>query len=78
MRTTVSIDDHVLRQAKQAAAAEGRTLSDLVTESLRERMARRTAAAPRRVRLPTSGGGGVLPGVDLYNNAAVRDIMDAG
>lgn len=76
MRTTVSIDDHVLRQAKQAAAAEGRTLSELVTESLRERMARRAAPARRSIKLPTAGEGGVLPGVDLSNNAAVRDIMD--
>lgn len=76
MRTTLSIDDHVLRQAKQTAAAEGRTLSDLVTESLRERMARRQTATKVPLQLVTYKGNGVLPGVDLNNNAAVRDLMD--
>jgi hypothetical protein len=26
--------------------------------------------------LPTFGGGRILPGVDLSNNAALRDLMD--
>jgi len=76
MRTTVSIDDELLREAKQRAAAEGRTLSDLVSEGLRERMARRPSQGRTPISLPTDGTGGVLPGVDLANNAALRDLMD--
>jgi len=76
MRTTVSIDDAVLREAKQRAAAEGRSLSDLVTECLRERIARRPVTRRRRVRLPTDTGNGVQPGVDVTNNASLRDLMD--
>jgi len=78
MRTTVSIDDDVLRTAKRRAADEGRTLGELITESLRERLARRPAAGRDRYAAVTSGEGGPLPGVDITNNAAVRDLMDAG
>lgn len=78
MRTTVSIDDEVLRGAKRRAADEGRTLGDLITESLRERLARRPTTGHERYLAVTSGEGGPLPGVDITNNAAVRDVMDAG
>lgn len=74
MRTTVSIDDDLLRQAKVRAAEEGRTLSDIVNESLRERFVRRAAVEPWKP--VTFRGNGVRPGVDLTNNAALLDLMD--
>jgi Arc/MetJ family transcription regulator len=77
MRTTVSIDDEVLRVAKRLAAEESRTLGDLITEALRERLARRPATGSKPYVAVTSGEGGPLPGVDITNNAAVRDVMDA-
>ncbi|MCU0314057.1 MAG: type II toxin-antitoxin system VapB family antitoxin [Solirubrobacteraceae bacterium] len=76
MRTTITIDDDLLREAKQRAAAEGRTLSDLVGEGLRERLARHEAPPPRPFRLVTFGGRGLRPGVDLSSNAAVLDLLD--
>ena len=76
MRTTVSIDDDVLRRAKRRAADEGRTLGDLITDTLRERLARQRAPDRERYVAVTSGEGGTLPGVDITNNAAVRDLMD--
>ncbi|MDQ3629840.1 MAG: ribbon-helix-helix domain-containing protein [Actinomycetota bacterium] len=76
MRTTVSIDDDVLGAAKRRAADEDRTLSDLITEALRERLARRAPAEGDRYEAVTWGKGGTLPGVDITNNAAVRDLMD--
>jgi hypothetical protein len=76
MRTTVGIDDDVLREAKRRAAAEGRTLGELITEALRERLSRRPRRAQRRYRAVTGGDGGTRPGVDITNNAAVRDLMD--
>lgn len=72
----MSIDDEVLRVAKRRAEDEGRTLGDLVTEALRERLARRPATGRRRYVAVTSGEGGPLPGVDVTNNAAVRDVLD--
>lgn len=76
MRTTVSIDDDVLQDAKRRAADEGLTLGDLISESLRERLARRPATGHGRYTAVVYGEGGTLPGVDLAHNAAVRDLMD--
>jgi hypothetical protein len=76
MRTTVTIDDDLLREAKQRAAAEGRTLSDLVSEGLRERLAQGEAPRRRPFRLVTFGGRGPRPGVDLSSNAALLDLLD--
>jgi hypothetical protein len=41
MRTTLDIDDTVLRQAKKLAAEEGKTLTRIVEEALRDRLAPR-------------------------------------
>jgi len=77
MRTTVRIDDELLREAKRAAAAGNKTLTELVEEALRETLARRASTATReRVRLPTFDGGGLQPGVDLDDSAALLELMD--
>ena len=76
MRTTISIDDDVIRRAKLRATEEGKTLGQLVTEALRERIGRRPRSRRERYEPVTFGEGGALPGVDLTNNAAVRDLMD--
>src|SRR5262245_1017930 len=46
MRTTLTIDDDVLRGAKRQASERGITLSDLVTEALRASVTRATFDAP--------------------------------
>lgn len=76
MRTTVTIDDQVFRDAKRQAADEGRTLSDLITEALRTRLALKHVATEKPYRMLTYGRGGPRPGIDITNNAAVRDAMD--
>jgi hypothetical protein len=77
MRTTVRLDDDLLRQAKAVAAASGRTLTELFEDSLRETLARQKATASRkRIVLRTFKGNGVLPGVDLDDSAALLDLMD--
>lgn len=77
MRTTVRLNDELLREAKRAAAESGRTLTALIEEALRERLARR-ARGPKRewIELPTEPGG-PLPGVDIDNSAALLDLMEA-
>lgn len=78
MRTTIRIDETLYRRAKAKAAQTGRTVSevieDAVRESLRPGSRRGAAVAP----LPTFGGSGVMPGVDLNSSAALRDVMDEG
>ena len=76
MRTTVRLDEHLLAQAKQVAAASGKTLTAVLEEALRESLARRSRVAPRRrVRLRTFDGGGLCPGVDLDDSASLLDLI---
>jgi hypothetical protein len=61
MRTTLNIPDPLLKDAKRRALEEGKTLTDLLVEGLRSRLAR--SLLPQA--LPVSdAGGGLLPGVD--------------
>jgi hypothetical protein len=57
VRTTLDIDEHVLRQAKQVAAREGTTLTRIIEEALRERVRRpRRSKRVFRLRLLTKQG----------------------
>jgi hypothetical protein len=77
MRTTVRLDDNLLREAKVHAAEQGITLTQLIDESLRERLSVRPQQQKvGPFRLPSYGKGGMRPGVDLDDNRAVRDLMD--
>lgn len=78
MRTTVNLDVHLLREAKRLAHESGRTLTAVIEDALRERLARREAAGPADApfRLHTFTGRGLQPGVDLDNSAGLRDLMD--
>jgi hypothetical protein len=79
MRTTIRLDDDLLRDARALAARQGRTLTSLIEDGLREQLARTSPEAPRnRVKLPTFQGGGLRPGIDLDDNAAVREALDEG
>jgi hypothetical protein len=61
MRTTLNIPDQLIKAAKRRALEEGRTLTDLLVEGLRGRLARNLPAKA----LPVSAAaGGLLPGVD--------------
>jgi hypothetical protein len=73
-RTTLAIDDALLRELRTRAAKEGRTLQDVVNESLRRGLrapARRTYA----LKLHTTSGG-VRPGVDLCDRDRLFDLLD--
>lgn len=76
MRTTLNLPDDVLIQAKQLAVRTGRTLTSVVEEALRASLARREAGPEEVIELPTSGEGGLRPGVDLDDSAGLLDIME--
>ncbi len=76
MRTTVRIDDELLAAAKQKAVGRGITLTKLIEDALRETLARRAPAPAERPPLPTHGGGGLMPGVDLDDSAGLLDVME--
>jgi hypothetical protein len=78
MRTTVRLDEHLLAQAKQYAAASGKTLTAVLEDALREALARRSPPIRRkRVRLPVFNGGGVRPGVDLDDSSSLLELMES-
>ncbi len=77
MRTTIRLDDALLTEAKKKAVDSHRTLTAVIEDALRESLARKHRPAKRRhVRLPVAGRGGLQPGVDLDNTAALLDRMD--
>ena len=61
MRTTLNIPDLLIKDAKRRALEEGRTLTDLLVEGLRARLARNL---PSRSLPVSSADGGLLSGVD--------------
>ena len=78
MRTTIRIDEDLLKEAKQQAARQGTTLTAIIEDALRESLARQHSDQERKpVHLPTFGGNGLLPGVDLDDSAALLDLMES-
>lgn len=77
MRTTIRIDDDLYREVKQRAARSGRTIASVMEDAVRAGLqppgdgGRREGYAVRPF-----GEGGLLPGVDLSSNAAVREVLD--
>jgi hypothetical protein len=77
MRTTIRLDDNLLAEAKQRAARGGTTLTAVIEQALRETFSRRQEQKGNPpLHLPTWGKGGVLPGVDLNDSAALLDLME--
>lgn len=77
MRTTLDINDELLRAAKTHAAEERTTLKATVEQALRAFL-----AGPARVRsnpppIPVFRARGVRPGVGLTDSAAFEDMKDA-
>lgn len=75
MRTTIRLDERLLRDAKKAAAATGRTLTSVIEEALRENLARQRKTPAARAPLPRHRGR-LQPGVDLDDSAALLDLME--
>ena len=77
MRTTIRLDERLLAEAKEMAARSGLTLTALIEQALRESFSRRQERREHRpVKLPASGKGGLLPGVDLDDSASLLDLME--
>jgi hypothetical protein len=73
-RTTLDIEDGLLRELKKKAAAEGRTLQAVINEQLK----RASAIAPsRKYRLQLTGWrADIRPGVDLFDRDNLLDVLD--
>jgi hypothetical protein len=77
MRTTITLDEGLLRRAKERAASQGKTLSDVISDSLQVLLAEQPQ--PRqKITLPTFGGSGFQPGVDLEDKEALAVLLEDG
>ncbi len=77
MRTTVRLDDDLLRAVKRYAAERQLTLTAVLEQALREMLALRQKLERRQpVRLPTFKGRGLQSGVDLNDSAALLNLME--
>jgi plasmid stability protein len=74
MKTTLEIDEGVMRQLKQRAAQEGRTMSELVETALRALLARDEKKRKALPPLPTWDGGGWT--VDPADREALQRLWD--
>lgn len=78
MRTTIRINDELLKRAKKQAADEGRTLTSLVEDGLALVLLKPKTGRRKRVVLPVSKAtGGILPGIDLNRSADLEEVMNA-
>ena len=78
MRTTVRLDEALLRQVKDEAMRRGETLTAMIERGLRLALARPVISQGRaRVRLPVSRAtGGTRAGVNLDDSAATLDLLE--
>lgn len=75
MRTTIELDDRLMRELKQEALRNGTTLRETVNAHLRHSLAARKKPAKYRFRWKAHRGK-TLPGVKLHDRKALFDLMD--
>jgi hypothetical protein len=75
MRTTVDIDDPILREVKAIHEKEGRSMGAVVSELLADALARRRAARGRPAFRWTSRPMKAL--IDLSDKDALHAVLDA-
>ena len=75
MRTTLDLDDELVKAVKKEAAESGRTMTGVIEDSLRETLLRPPPKTPYRLKLPTFKGR-LQPGVDITDRNALYDLME--
>lgn len=75
MRTTVRLPDALMRAAKRRAQQTGRSLTQLLEDCLRAELRQPAQVSRVSEPLPTYGGQGLRPGVDLTDSSALDDFM---
>ncbi len=75
MRTTLNLDPQLLISAKHRAVEQGVSLSQVIENALHISFSQPNVEC-KTVRLVTSSGCGVKPGVDLENGRSLLDIME--
>ena len=76
MKTTLNLDDQILRQAKDRAAQDGTTLTKFVEDALRDKlMAEHHRRSTFRLRMRTVRGY-APPSVDISDRDVLYDVID--
>jgi hypothetical protein len=75
---TISLDENLVKLARIKAIQEGTSLSAKVRELLSIYVRQDMTSTPLVIpKLPTSGSGGLLPGIDPCSNRSMFDAIDA-
>lgn len=74
MRTTLNINDDLVRLAKQRAAAEDRTVTSLIEEALHRLLSAGPSPEPHRLRLLPSSE--LQPGLDPNDPAFYKQVLE--
>jgi len=75
MKTTIDIADSLLREAKQRAREQNRTLRDLVEEGLRQVLADHPERPVFRLKDGSVKGRGLQPGIREGDWETLRDLI---
>jgi len=76
MRTTLNLDDRLMKAVKQRAVTEGTTMTRIVERALRETLQRsKRRPEPFELRWVTVGGG-TRPGIDLNDRDSLYERME--
>jgi hypothetical protein len=76
MRTTITLDEDLLAEAKTRAARRKTTLSAVIADTLREAFQRAAEPSSALEPLPIFHGDGLVPGVDLNDGGSLWDADD--
>jgi plasmid stability protein len=77
MRTTIRINDELLKKAKIRAAETDRSLTEVIEDALRKAIDNFDEDIESRdITIPTAGEGGMQPGVDLDDTSSLFDKID--
>ena len=77
-RTTVRLPEDLLKRAKRKAASEGSSLTALIEDGLRRVLndRERTVKAKRKLPRVSSATGGLMPGINISDSAALQEMDD--
>lgn len=76
MRTTLNLDDELMRAVKQRAAEIGSTMTEIFEQALREHLRRDTERDQPFVFRWVTVKGRALPGVDITDRDALYEQME--
>ncbi len=76
-RTTIRMDERLLREAKKQAAEEGRSLTSVIEDALRASLGpRRRPERAKPVKLTTAGKGGLRPSFQGRTASQILALQD--